>query len=210
MLSKIHKTTSHLRALAAAQTANAMVEFALILPVMVLMLFGTLTASMALDRYFTVLEVARSGGLMYSRGVDFTAAANENVLKTMASPMGLTSNGDGVIYFTRVTQAAAGSANVGNLVAVERLVTGNPSIKASRVATPSNDIWPDPDSSQTTGAVKDYDDEPSAVATMPSSFSALPDGEFLYVIEVYWDPPKLPGASTFWSTPSILGTRVAF
>lgn len=208
---KNQQVVSRLRRFGTDDAANAMVEFALVLPAMAILLFGTLTGSMALDRYFTVLEVARSGGLMYSRGVDFTAPANENLLKSMASPMLLAaSGGDGVVYLTRVTQAATGSVNGGNLVATERIVIGTPSIKASEVAVPDPSIWPDPDSAQTTGAIKNYDSEASAVATMPSAFTALPDGEFLYVAEVYWRPPALPGASTFWSTPTVLGTRVAF
>ena len=180
------------------------------LPVLVMLMFGVLAGSIALERYYTVLQLARTGGSMYARGVDWLVQTNRDTLLRTAGAMDVVQGGDAVIYFSRVTPAAAGSANDGNLVVVERHVIGEPGIQASLVAQPSAAVWPDPSSQQATGAVADYDDEPSAVAVLPGALSSVEAGESLFVVEVYWRPATILFMNSFLPPPSQMGVRLVY
>ncbi len=165
--------------------ANAFVELALTLPVLTLMLFGVVTGGLVFDRYMTLVQLSRNSANMMARGTDFARDANKQLL-LVGQTLDMTLNGgEGVIYLTRLTPAAPGSTNEGRLVIAERHVIGNSSFHASRLGQPASSIWPDPANQAPNGDVKNFNDEASAVATVPAALSTLPLGESMFVAEIY-------------------------
>ena len=171
---------------------NAILEFAVCLPVLVVALLTVITGGMWFDRYMTVLQLSRNGAAMFSRGMNFNLNANKDLLLLAAADLGITKTGGrGVIYLSRVVQAPPGSANDGNLVVAERFVIGKSSFRSSAIATPASSIWPNPDKPAPNGEVKDYQNQASAVITAPSALATLPLGESMYITEVYHDATDL-------------------
>jgi len=165
----------------------SVIEMALILPLLLTVIFGALTASLLLDRVLTVLQVVRYAGSMYARGTDFSVATNKVLLLTGASGLGITpTGGSGVIYLSAVVKAAPGTTNgdAGRLVIAERFVIGMPSFASSRVGTPSGAIWPDTTKPLPNGQVRDYDNQASAIATLPAAFNSIGLNERIYVVEI--------------------------
>jgi hypothetical protein len=163
------------------------IEMALLLPLLLTIIFGALTVSLLLDRILTVLQVVRYAGSMYVRGTDFNVSANKVLLLAGAGGLGITpSGGSGVIYLSLVVKAAPGTTNgnANRLVVAERFVIGNSSFASSRIGTPSISIWPDTTKPLPNGQVRDYDNQPSAVATLPAAYSGISLNERVYVVEV--------------------------
>lgn len=168
------------------ETGNALVEFGLCFPVLILTLFGVVTGGLALDRYMTVLQLGRTGASMMSRGVDFNSTQNKQLFLRGAADLGIDLNsGRGVVYLTRLEKAPPGTANDGLMVIAERYVIGNTSIAPSSIGQPSASIWPDPTNPNPNGDVKDRNDEGSAVAATPATLNTLALGESMFVAEVY-------------------------
>ena len=165
----------------------SVIEMALILPLLLTVIFGALTASLLLDRVLTVLQVVRYAGSMYARGTDFSVASNKALLLTGAGGLGITpTGGSGVIYLSAVVKAAPGTTNgdAGRLVIAERFVIGMSSFASSRIGTPSGGIWPDTTKPLPNGQVRDYDNQASAIATLPAAFSSIGLNERIYVVEI--------------------------
>jgi hypothetical protein len=149
---------------------------ALILPLLLLIIFGALTASLVLERLLSVLQVVRYAGSMYARGTDFSVASNTGLLLMGAGGLGITATGGtGVIYLSAVVKAAPNTGNANLLVVAERFVIGNPSLTASHIGTPS--VRPN-------GQVLDFENQPSAVASLPAAFGNIGLNERIYVVEV--------------------------
>ena len=174
------------------ERGNAILEFAICLPVLVMALLTAISGGMWFDRYMTIVQVGRNSAAMFSRGMNFSIDANKDLMLLAAADLQINKTGGaGVIYLSRVVQAPPGSANDGSLVVAERFVIGDPNFKPSTIATPASSIWPDPDVPGPTGDVKDYQEEASAVANVPSSLTTLPLGERMFVSEVYHDAGDL-------------------
>ena len=164
---------------------NAVVELAITMPVLVLALFGVVTGGMVFDRYMTVVQLSRNAASMFSRGTNFALDDNKNLL-LLGQELDITiSCGGGVVFLTRVVLAPAGTANDGQLVIAERHAIGDLNFASSAIGTPNSNIWPHPDKPAPTGDVKDYFEDASAVANVPSALTTLPLGESMYIAEVY-------------------------
>ena len=168
-----------------SRRGNAVVELALVMPLLVMALFGVVSGGLVFDRYMTVVQTSRTAASMFSRGANFSLDENKDLL-LFGQGLEITRNGGGgVIYLTRVVMAPTGSGNDGQLVVAERHVIGDPGYKASVVGQPNGQIWPHPDKPAPTGDVKDYFDEPSALAAVPAGLLTLPIGESMFIAEVY-------------------------
>jgi hypothetical protein len=175
----------------------SVVEMALILPLLLFIIFGGLSCSMALDRLLGVLQVVRYTGSMYARGTDFSKASNTGLLLMGAGGLGITSTGGtGVIYLTSVVKAGPGTKFHDQLVIAERFVIGSPSFTASHIGTPSGAIWPDTTKPLPNGQVRDYENQPSAVANLPVVFGNISLNERIYVVEVCDSMTDLGGYMT--------------
>jgi hypothetical protein len=107
-----------------ACNGSAVIEMALILPLLLFIIFTALTCSMGLERYLSGLQVVRYAGSMYARGTDFSVLSNQNLLLMGASGLGITAaGGNGAICLSAVRMATTG----GNLEIAEHFVIGNPS-----------------------------------------------------------------------------------
>ncbi len=187
-----------------------MVELAIGLPVLTLLMFGVISGGLIFDRYMTVVQLARTGASVFSRGTDFSVTANKNLLLLGSEALGITATGgNGVIYLTRVQLAPPGSDNEGKLVIAERHVIGDPTFRTSYVGTPDDDIWPDPDEPLPNGLVDDRNDEPSAVANVPSTLNTLPLGESMFIVEVYHRSEDLRFGPA-WGDSSLMSAKVYF
>lgn len=191
---------------------NSVIEFALVLPLMVLMLTGTVTAALVFERQMTVVQLSRNAGNMFARGVDFTKTTNQEVLLKAASGIGMTTgSGSGVIYLSRLVKAADGTANAGKLVIAERYVIGDTSISKSKIGTPTSNIWPDPNKPLPHGDVLNPEGESSAKAKkLPAVLkNKLLDNGSAFVAEVYHKPSALLFAQ-FSTTNDLLYSRSVY
>jgi len=190
---------------------NAMVEFAMVFPAMVAMLLGVMSGGLALDRYLTMVQLTRTGGSMYIRGVDWLQPNNVDVLLKTGPGLDITPDGGkGVVYFSKVTQGAVGSENEGYLVVTERFEIGDPAVAESTVASPDSAIWPDPANTNPNGDVGNFNEEISARATLSSAFEGLEAGEFLFVIEAHHVPDTVPFMNSYIPPPGKLSTRLTY
>lgn len=189
--------------------ANAFVELALTLPVLTVMLFGVVTGGLVFDRYMTVVQLSRNSAGMMARGTNFAIDANKQLLLT-GQTLDITLNsGGGVIYLTRLTPAAPGSSNEGEVVIAERHVIGDPAFHASRLGQPASAVWPNPDDQSPNGDVKDFNEEASAVATVPATLSTLPLGESMFVAEIYHTAESIRFGRA-WRDPMLLSSVTYF
>lgn len=192
------------------ETGNALVEFGLTFPVLILTLFGVVTGGLVLDRYMTVLQLGRTGASMLSRGVDFNADQNKQLFLIGAAGLGINLNsGRGVVYLTRLEKGVPGSTNDGLMVIAERYVIGNPSIAASSVGQPSASIWPDNTNPNPNGDVRNRNSDISARAATPAALNTLALGESMFVAEVYATADGLLFGNVWGSNPR-LATTVYF
>jgi hypothetical protein len=152
------------------------VEMALILPLLLLIIFGALTASLVLDRLLSVLQVVRYAGSMYARGTDFSVTSNKDLLLMGAGGLGITGTRTGVIYLSAVMRTIDSHGTPGLLVVAERFVIGNPSFDTSRIGTLAGTL---------NGPVPNFQTDPAALATiLQGEFGAIRDNERIYVVEV--------------------------
>jgi hypothetical protein len=158
----------------------------------------------------TVVQLARTGASVFSRGTDFSKTANKNLLLLGSEALGITAtSGNGVVYLTRVQIATPGSNNAGRLVIAERHVIGDPAFHASYVGTPSSQIWPDPDEPLPNGLVDNRNNEMTARATVPTSLNTLPPGESMFIVEVYHRSSELRFGNV-WGNSSMMASKVYF
>jgi Flp pilus assembly protein TadG len=183
-----------------SRAGGSTIELALLLPVLIVLVFGALQAGMVVDRYITVLQLVRTAGMMQARGVDLSQTANKQLLLLAATGMSMTTTGgSGVVYVSEVEKAPSGTPNAGSLVITERFVIGNAALGASRLGTPSPTIWPDPTKPSPNGFVENYNSAPSAVATnMPAVYSSLATNQSVIVAEVYHQPSNLVTSMSYF------------
>lgn len=182
-----------------AQRGNAIVELGLLAMPMVVMLLGTMVVGLNLGRSIQAAQLNRDAGSMYVRGIDFTAEFNRNLLIRLGQGLGLAANGGrGVVYFSKITwmpqaKCTALSLNPCNSnrhVVMQRVVVGDPSLRASSVGTPASTLVGDQ------GNVTNYMTDATAVANFP--WMQLAENEYAWVAETYFSSPDfdLPGYRT--------------
>jgi hypothetical protein len=91
---------------------GAMLEFALLCPIWLSLLLGTLWYGTAMVRGLMVTQTARDLASMYCRSVDFSATgtgtAQTNILPKLVRELGtISATGTGVIVFSRLTYVGA-------------------------------------------------------------------------------------------------------
>ncbi len=180
------------------------------LPVLIMLMFGVVTGGLIFDHYMTVVQLARTGASVFSRGTDFSITANKNLLLIGSEALGITADsGNGVVYLSRVQLATPGSVNDGKLVIAERHVIGDPAFHSSYVGTPDSQIWPDPDEPLPNGLVDDRNNQPTAIATVPAGLNTLPLGESMFIVEVYNRSSGLRFGNV-WGDSSMMSAKVYF
>jgi hypothetical protein len=136
------------------QSGSTMIEFCLSAVLWTTVLMGLCTVGMNLIRALQVEQVCRDAGRMYSAGLDFTQAGNQNLLIMVATGLNVTtSGGNGVFVFSTVEyidtpQCTGGGLggntsscpNLGQYVFTQRVVVGNAGLLSSPFGTPSAGI----------------------------------------------------------------------
>lgn len=180
-----------------ARKGQALIEFALTMPILLLIAFGTLSASQLLERHLTVLQLVRNAGNMYSRSVDFSLVQNRQLLLTSSNGLSMTLNGgDGIVYLSRVEVADSGSNN-GFPVVTNRVAIGNASLLLSRIAMPATIL--------ANGDVDDYQNDPLARAVI-SPNRTLVGNDIAYVVEAYHTPTDIPMVDSFFGQQRLTAT----
>jgi len=188
-----------------SEKGNALLEFAAVSIVVIPLFFGMVGAGVQLGRMNEAVQVCRDAAHMYARGVDFTQTANKNILVNLATGTGMTaSGGNGVVIMSQIVlvyqadcTAAALTAgqcsNLGQLVFVNRMVTGNSGLRASNYGTPPSNLV----NTQGNIAASDYLTKASLVVTgsMATELSnaglTMNDGDVAYLTEFFESMPDL-------------------
>jgi hypothetical protein len=169
------------------------------------LVLGTLVIGLNLSLSIRITQLCRDAGHMYAYGVDFSQAANQNLLIQLATGLNITATGgNGVIIFSTITNIAASDCTAGGLsanssqcpnlnydVVTNRIVIGNSSLMASAFGTPnSSDIG-------TAGSISSssYLTDTTTRAGNFSSLMSISSGQYAYVAETYFSTPQynLPG-----------------
>jgi hypothetical protein len=164
------------------RAGNAMLETAMILPILFGLSVGSLEVGMVLDRYLQMEKIARSSANMYSRGVDLQQPGVKALLIEAADGIPLVddSSGTAAMYLSRISVASAG-VNEGFPVVRERVVLGNAELGSSHIASPVADAG---------GHVADYENQAAARATLPDGV-VLTGTQELFVAEILHRPSDL-------------------
>ena len=213
------------------QCGSTLLEFAIVVPCLVTLFFGTVGLGIMMGRYIQVEQMARDIAHMYSDGVDFTQTTPQNiVVQQLGAGTGMTTTGgDGVVILSQVQTVyasdctAAGVSpctNQGLPVFTQRIVVGNSSLKNSVFGTPSaaildanGNIAPsvylsNSDSSVRTSGFESALDAASISAGGSGAAPAQPAGNTAYVVEVFIQYPDIGFLG--WSTAGGAYTRFIF
>jgi hypothetical protein len=185
-----------------------MIEFCLSVALWMTVLMGLSTVGLNLIRALQVEQVCRDAGRMYSAGLDFTLAGNQNLLIMVASGLNVAaSSGNGVFVFSTVeyidTPQCASCANLGQYVFIQRVVVGNAALLTSTFGTPPTGII------GANGNIpsSSYLASTSARATGFGSVLPLTGGQVAYVTETYFSSPDFAWG-TYMSGAGIYGRKI--
>ncbi|MCC6538652.1 MAG: hypothetical protein IT162_13940 [Bryobacterales bacterium] len=169
---------------------NAIVELGLLAIPLTTMLMSTVVVGLNLGRSIHASQVNRDAGSLFSRGVDFSADFNKDILVRLAQGLGITrTGGSGVIIFSTVTwlpqskctALGLGGCNADKHVIIQRLTIGDPALRTSSVGTPAANLI------DSKGLINNYMVDDSTIATFP--WMQLSENEFAFVAESYFASP---------------------
>ncbi|MDP8979059.1 MAG: pilus assembly protein [Acidobacteriota bacterium] len=217
----------------AGQSGSTIVEFAIMAPCLVLMFFGSVGMGLMLGRYVQAVQVCRDVAHMYSDGVDFSQANNQNIIiQQLAQGVGMTATGgNGVIYLSKVStvyqvdcDAAGFSASCNNKglpVFTQRIAIGQQSLRSGDFGTPNSAIldaqgnispsvyMKNTDSSvRTSGFEAVLDDAVQRATGSAATPPAQAQGDVAYVAELFFTYPDIGFLG--WSTAGGAYARFIF
>lgn len=162
-----------------ARRGAAAVEFALVAVLFLLPLtLGTAAFGMNLIRSIQVTQFNRDACQMFSRGVDFSVAQNQQMLLQLAGNLNITNTGgNGEVILSTIQCLAPGQA-----VCTRRLVIGNAGLRSSSFASPRM--------IDAAGNVN-YSSDPAASANSFLSVLPMTAGDVAYLAETYFRSPDL-------------------
>lgn len=204
------------------QSGSTLLEFAIVVPCLVLLFFGTVGLGVMMGRFIQAVQVDRDVAHMYSDGVDFTQTTPQNIIvQQLALGTGMTATGgNGVIIFSQVqtvyqvdctAAAVSPCTNLGLPVFTQRVVVGNSSLRTSNYGTPtstlmnaSGNISPSvylSNSDATVRVASGFETQLSTAAIaagLSGSAPVQPQGNIAYVVETYFQYPDIGFLG--WST----------
>jgi len=187
------------------ERGSMMIEFTLVASLfLVPLILGTFTYGFAVIRSVEAVQLTRDVGHMYSRGVDFSAQANQNLLaSSLAQGLSLVANagnvtggtsGNGVVVLSTMMMIGAGTCtctNAGHVVVINRIVVGNNGLFTTGYGNPNPSII------SSNGDITTYQSDPSARADSFSNLMTLNSGEIAYLAESYVTAPDLAVQGVF-------------
>jgi Flp pilus assembly protein TadG len=187
------------------QRGSFMIEFALVAPFLMILLAGSFTVGMGLNRSIQCSQVCRNANALMARGVDLSKSTAQQMLIRAASGMGFNQagsslpdpNGKGAIYLTKVVRVGDSQCymgiptwngspgtcpNYGQYVIAQRIAICNTSRWASSLGNPSSTLT-------ASGIVTDADiaNVSTNRATNFTDIITLANDEFAFVSELFAD-----------------------
>lgn len=213
------------------ESGSTLVEFAIVVPCLLLLFFGTVGLGIMMGRYVQTVQVARDVAHMYSNGVDFTQTPNRNIVtQQLASGVGMTdTGGNGVVVLSKIitiyqadcTAAGLTCTNLGLPVFTQRITIGKTSLRTGDFGAPASSILDgagniDPtvyitnsnSSVRTTGFEAALDDAVSRATGAGAAPPQQPQGDIAYVAEIYFQYPDIGFLG--WSTAGGCYARFIF
>ena len=197
------------------QSGNVMMEFALVAPFLMIMLAGTFTIGMSLNRSIQCSNVCRNANVLVVRSINLMTTENQRMLIRSASGLGFNisgtdapdPNGKGAIYVSKVIRVgnnecyagisnwngnASTCPNWGEYVIAQRVAMANTTRWSSALGAPATALLSD-------GSVFDSDIATNT-ANRATGFSKLDNGtgiiyldpsQYAFVCEVFADASEL-------------------
>jgi hypothetical protein len=195
---------SHYPAQRAARGIAA-VEFAIVLPLLALLLFMVVDLSRAIQAKIILLNISREGANLASRATSDLSGSSQTIMNALAaSTPPLDMNKRGMIYITKIMgYASSPTAGVRNIVLEQ--YRWDAGAKASGYL-PASQVWRCGSWSNgtCTGIPKDKD---APMVTLMQN--QLADGELIYAVETFYNFDMLFGTLKFGnSTTPILGPNL--
>lgn len=182
------------------QRGVAAVEFALLLPLLLVLLFGMIDAGRALQAKIIMVNIGREGANLASRGsVDLASGSQDIIYALMASAPPLNVNQQGMVYITRVMGTATGKSVVLDQYRWDDAAR-NLGYRISGYAPASNvyncGAW-------SAGACSNISSTNRPATTVMSG--KLDDGEVVVVVETFYKYDMLipAGATTLLGLPTL-------
>jgi hypothetical protein len=193
------------RASACRRRGSTMIEFCLSALFWTTVLMGLSTVGLNLIRALLVEQVCRDAGRLYSAGLDFTQAGNQNLLIMLATGLNVTiSGGNGVFVFSTVEyidtpQCTGGGLagngtscpNLGQYVVIQRVVVGNANLLSSVFGTPGAGII----GSNGNISSSNYLTNTSVRAAGFGGVISMTGGQVAYLTETYFSSPDFAWGS---------------
>lgn len=179
------------------QRGTALIEFTLSWLILIPMFLGMVWAGISLGRGIQITQITRDAGHMYAKNIDFTVAANKDIVVRLALGTNMTRTaGNGVVVLSQITKvfesdctdagiSLASCTNLNQTVFLHRVTIGNTALTdgQSRFGTPVG--------VQTDGSVTNYLTVTGARATDFSPLLNLEQGEIAYVAEGFLASPDV-------------------
>jgi hypothetical protein len=180
------------------ERGNTMIEFAVVMPFWLAVLFGTIALGTNLTRAIQTVQVSRDLANMYARGTDFSSAGFQNLITgdggasaSLVQGMDLSAGGNAVIYLSQVrhvysTDADCGGicGNAGKDVHVNQVVFGNASLFTSYLGSgpAASDLDAHHNTKNPTTLAADKTNQH---ALFPASYPVPGNGAVAFVVEVF-------------------------
>ncbi len=187
------------------EKGSFLLEFALVAPVLVVLLAGTVDVGMSLNRALVASQVCRNANVLMVRGLDLSTTQNQKLLMRTAAGLGINSTGtwnpnpagNGVIFLTKVLrvgplECSVGISNwngtpgtcpnYGQYVIATRITIGNGSRWQSKTGNPATALQPN-------GNLSDSDIASNTGNITPQfpGIIALDLDQYTFVSEVFAD-----------------------
>lgn len=184
-----------------ANRGIAAVEFAIVLPLLVLLLFMVVDLSRAIQAKIILLNISREGANLSSRATSDLVGSSQGIMDALAaSTPPLDMNKRGMIYITKLMgPATAGQANI--VLEQYRWYAG------FRISgyQPASQVWTCGSWNNGTCTVIKGANAPTATLMQ----NQLADGELIYVVETFYNFDMLFGTLKIGnSTTPILGPNL--
>lgn len=166
------------------QHGIAAVEFALMLPILLMLLFGMIDACRALQANIIMVNISREGANLVARGnTQLETGSQDIIYALMASAPPLNVNQQGQVYITRVMGVVTGKVTTSVVVDQYRWddATRNLGYRASGYL-PASSVYGC--TAWNAGACTSINSSARPATTMMSG--KLADGEVIYVVETFY------------------------
>lgn len=180
----------------------AAVEFAIVLPLLAVLLFMVVDLSRAIQTKIILLNISREGANLASRATSDLSGSGQSIMNALAaSTPPLDMNKRGMIYITKIMgYASSPTASVRNIVLEQ--YRWDAGAKASGYL-PASQVWQCGSWSNGTCTGIAKDDKAPVLSLMSGQ---LADGELIYAVETFYNFDMLFGTLKIGnSTTPILG-----